>query len=553
MTTFVGVSAGSILTEQPARRQAFHNAPLPLRTCLDAKADLFASAELGVRASRATIVERNQTFAGAGGGGFGDVFYNRMLIEPDIADVGNLVSEQVFTVTVFNGYQTNQTLTGLNISDTQGLVLDGPASGSVWGPLQTRTYQLKLTLDGPPQIKSDISFTWSNGKTIKVSTSGSRIVMLPFQAMAPLTETLDWKTNVITSNNGTEQRIRLRNSPRQTLSGAHAVRGIDTQVAINQLYSWIGRTWAVGVWFEAQQVTGLAAGATFIPCVTNVYDYRAGSLVGVWGSTDINEALEVESVAANGLYLTTPLQNNYSTATVIPVRKGVVSGNATRKSVNLDSTVQITFNVSDNVSLATDTPTQYKGEDIYFDPLYLGNDEGPTDIIQTRLDRVDYEVGAFETYSPWTHSKVSRQIVYIHDNHSDLWKFRKWLHRRAGRLRPFWLPTFENDYILSMTGTLGSSITVLDKAHSTLGKSRTHIAILDRAGNWYAREVQDISAVPGTGKASLTLDSAVNVTVDNVVMICHIGLHRLDQDKVDLKHIGNKVCSCTVKVLEIEP
>lgn len=487
---------------------------------------------------------------------FADDFYNRILIEPSVFDAGNLISDQFYTIKVFNAYFTSKALTQLSISDSEGIVLAGPTTaGEIWGPLQTRNYQLTIQADGPPAINSRISFDWEGTEDdVIIPVTGSRIVMLPYQAEAPLNEELEWKTNVLTSNNGTEQRIRLRKNARQSIKASYPIPPEETNRAFNMAYGWVHRRWAVALWSETQYIGSIATGGTALTCNTSYYDFRANTLVAIWESPTRNEVIEIESVASGVLNLKRVLNTAYTNAILMPVRIGMVSGPIRQDSSGYQSVLQVEYNFSDNVDVGASAPAQFLNNDIYFN-YDLMSEDGVTDAISARIDEIDYETGVVEYYTPWRYNRRARNMYVINENPAQSWAFRRWLHRRAGRNRPFWFPTFGNDLRVAMEGNVGTSLRCYDDGYKNLGNKHNHIAIQKTDNTWIPLGVTGISVDGGFIQLALDMSTnpETNFDASLIKRVCFIGLHRLDTDRVEIEWFGNNMNDCTIRILEIAP
>lgn len=484
---------------------------------------------------------------------FADDFYDHIIINPTVIDVGNIVSEQFYTLSVFNGYFENKDLQNLSVTNSDGFSITGPAVGATWGPLQTRTYQLTITTDGPPTIDSSILFDWTGtADDTVVKLVGARIVMLPYQASAPWIENLEWKTNLLTSNNGKEQRIRVRRSPRQSFKAEYPIPNAAIQQAFNIAYGWINRRWAVGVWSETQYISSIANGSTSITCNTSSYDFRANGLICLWESYLKNDIIEVDSVSADSLVLKRVLSKEYSNAILIPVRLGMVAGgNLARNTNGYTSYLDVEYEITDNAVISSVTPEQYLNYDIYYDETLMGDEDGLTDTFKIRLDQVDYETGVVDYFAPWSNTKRARNVQFFNEGPQECWNFKRWLFRRMGRLRPYWLPTFENNLNVKVTGYVISSISCYPNDYQTLGKARTHIAILLNNGTWLPRIVTG-SAMNGE-YLNVALDLPIDVESSEIRMISYLGLHRLDTDRVEIEWIGNYVNRCAIRIMEIKP
>ena len=77
------------------------------------------------------------------------------------------------------------------------------------------------------------------------------LAIIPLQAMAPFRESLEWKTDISISFNGTEERLALRRRPRQYLDTDYQAQYEKMQDAFNTAYGALGLKWAVPYWPHA--------------------------------------------------------------------------------------------------------------------------------------------------------------------------------------------------------------------------------------------------------------------------------------------------------------
>jgi len=78
--------------------------------------------------------------------------------------------------------------------------------------------------------------------------------MLTLQPQAPAKESLAWKTDVIESMNGSEDRLQVRLSPRQQFQLSYPANAKETARAFNTIYGERGEQWLVPVWSQAQRL-----------------------------------------------------------------------------------------------------------------------------------------------------------------------------------------------------------------------------------------------------------------------------------------------------------
>lgn len=494
------------------------------------------------------LVEDPHNFGGKVVPSFSMEFYNRVLIEPAFIDAGNVVSEQVRTLSIFNGFFTSVTIEDIVTNNADGITLDGVPTPSVLLPLGTRIATLRIGTEGPPDIDAQFKFSFDSYRDLFVAITGSRVIALPYQVEAGFKEVLEWRTEVLTSNDGSEQRIQHRFKPRQEFSGNYHVPADQLARADNILYGWIGQRWAVPVWSESQLVG--AASGNEIPCLTGTTDIRISGLVMIWESPTKYEVIEVVDIGFASVTLARPLNNSYVRALLMPLRSGLGGGTGAIKKNGITGKISMSFDILDNIQLFDSAPAQYLGEDVYFDNTLMG-EEGLTDKYTARVDMVDY--GAVrETFLPWINRKIGRSTFFLLEDSQTMWTFRKWLHRRAGKLKPYWLPTFENNFRLDMTGPVSSSLIVKNDDFKGLGDKRIHLAIQYNDNTWQIRTITGVSVVDGDTSA-IGLNTPLNVDATFVKMVCYLGLKRLDTDSVTIEWVGGGVATSSIGILEILP
>lgn len=378
------------------------------------------------------------------------------------------------------------------------------------------------------------------------------LTVLPLHPQAPVLESLAWLTDVTDVFDGTaEARIALRSAPRQgfTYSFPANVSRSATQ-ALNTVWGGLRDRWAIPVWTEAQPVGRFSASVSELELAADYRDYRPESLALVWENPDLWELVEVDEVAAGGLLLAAPLAQAYRNAWVLPARVGRIEGTPTKNTNGATAVHSVRFEVQDNLTLVPEAPAQYLGEDLDTEEGLLTGAAVSDNLIQ-RVDAADFDTGAVSWRTPWFNPKTSRPFRRVLEGAEEVWDFREWLHRRAGRYRPFWQPSFENDLRILSQGNLGDSIEIAEDSYM-LSERRAHLIVQSDDGEWHPRAITMV-AVGDPGRVVLTLDSALNVDASRVLRTSYLGLKRLDADRISLNWSGGGVCVSSVRTLELNP
>lgn len=388
--------------------------------------------------------------------------------------------------------------------------------------------------------------------SLVTTTLFGQLTILPIPSQVPVGERLSWKTDIIPSRDGSEEAHQVRNLARRRYDYKLPANQDEYQRAFNTLYGARTNQWAVPMWTEAQQIGAVTGGQTSLTATTDSYDFRADSLALLWASPRDWQVVEIQTVNTGpdslDLYGTT---NAFSNAWLMPVRIGHIIGNINRDSNSHASEYTVGFDLEDLVEISSSAPAQYLFNDIYFDEWLFSGGKISDRLIQ-QVDYVDEELGVVAYRSPWTNGRVSRPMAKILETPAEVYAFRQFLYRRAGRYRKFWQPSFDSDLRVTSTGTVTDVLRISADDWDDHSDNRTHIAIEDSDGNWYARNIDSYAVASGTD-LNLTLDSAINVAASSIVRVSYLGLKRLETDIVDFDWLGGGACQVQIRMLELSP
>lgn len=556
MAVFTGVLIGSLVaslyqSDDPVARHPFYsnNGANPVASSMEANVPTDVGA-----APLTTVVE--QQFPVSHGGvkveAYGAIFYNRIIVSPATLNFGNLLVDATLQIEVFNAFLTTKTLDGISQSNLDGVTLTGPTPPTAFAALQSILYNVEaLTGEGPPTINGAYLFDFEAGiDDVTVSVVGQRILALPYLFQAGLKETLSWQTKVITSNNGYEQRMKTRRCPRQEFSFDIGIQSDQLSFLDSLMYAWRGNYFGLPISSEARNLTSPVSITDLVINVPTTFgDFREGGLVMIYNGPNDLEMLNIESLTSSTITVTTGATKAFTVdALVMPLRISRLLSHPKRKTTGHKVRLNANFQVTENTALVTAASAiQYKGLDVYLEqPLTLG--EYAIDTYTSRVDVIDFGTGVADTFAPWLKTKIQRNFGVQFESQEDAWNFRLWLHRREGKLRPFWMPTFESNFKLLSVGGLTTELKVKDEGQASLSTGRNDIAI-ETASGWILREVTN--KVVFAGDVLLTLDSSVAIDASEVLGISWLGRKRLSSDRLILNWTGNNTGNATLPILEL--
>lgn len=375
----------------------------------------------------------------------------------------------------------------------------------------------------------------------------------PWLPLAGMTESLEWMTDIIEAHDGTEQRIRVRQEPRQSFD---AVISLDSQVDLSRLRvglsAWQHQEWGWPCWHESVPLAAeLPPASASISIDTTTAEFRDGGLAIIYSGSADYEVVEVDNVADDELSLSEPTAVSHPAgAAVMPLRMARMSRQARRDDYAVEaSRISVTMQITDNAELTTEaSATQYLGYDVLSDPLLMPGETMPRQI-ERPIDVLDPGPGAWAQFARTGYPLISTGHRWQLKAREQAWAFRRWLHRRAGRLHPVWIPSRTHDLTLAARPTaVATTLQIRDVNYRNVGLSvpgMTHIAAFSANGAFVCRRIAD-AAAGSAGRENLTIDAALGFT--DVARVSFLCLHRLAADRVTMTwdRVGVATCSASM-------
>lgn len=512
-------------------------------------ASLESSPKSGTLTRTLPVSANARSLTGAVTKSFFHDYYNRIHITPVVLNFGNVIEQASQSIYIWNAYLLSTGL--INYITTDPLLSVSPSFTTLTALQELHAYVIAMP-GGIDNLDDTITFNWGTSEASTISILGTRVAILPYQARTQWQEIHEWYTNVIKSYDGTEQRRKIRANPRLTLEVEYPVPPTDRQRAQNLTQGWVGHGWVVPLWADAAYGSALSAGAMSVTVTNSDTVLQYASECVLWQDHLTYELVKIASIVGTTVTFVEPTVNAYSRPIVLPVANAVANQGIVRNTDGYRSDIKASYRVSSKPEIPEVVPAQYKGEDIYYSEQILPNNGMIPDDMLTRIDEVTNRVANSKFYAPWVNTQQSR--IYTVDNRTkaETLAFKKWLARRSGKFRPFWTPSFENDFTLTTTGYIINSFSCIDNGYTLYQTKRNHIAILKTDGTWIPCEILSYSSPVG-GVFSLTLDTNLNFNADQIKQVCYLGLKRLDTDRIEIYFPGNSRSYASLRIVEIEP
>ena len=475
-------------------------------------------------------------------GSYSDDLYHRVHILPARLDLGNISSSTTRDVWVWNAHVSGaQVVTNIEEVDTDGITISGDLTTPLtFYPNQERRYEVTIGTDGPPSIDAQIIWHFP-AEDPRVIVTGNRIVAWVWEPdwTTGIDESLEWRTSILESLNGGEQRVAMRSAPRRAFGfDFGAERGNQRYLEVAAT-GWSARVWLLPVWPDGQVLqASVAAGTTEIPVDTAGRDYAAGVLAIMIGvDPRENEMAEVIEVLPDRIRVKHPIvQDWHAGSAVYPGRTARASGGI-RFSRFTGRMVygRAEFDVvepSDGPA-ATGLP-MYRGAPVFeVEPTWR---DDPTVEHDRKKTVHDTGIALPAVYDAGEVPFIRQSNRWTAVGRAQLAALRAFLYLMEGRRGIVWMPAWAHDIELVAASSAGGSS--IDMAwmgyHLYLNTipGRRDVRIV-RGGNvQYARITSSSELDQDTER--LVLDQALAFDVDPAdTTVQFLTLMRLDTDRVE--------------------
>lgn len=528
---------------------AYGPLPVPAQTIGVKTGDLLAFVDRSVSGPfiRGFIGELPRELAGKCAASLQDNWFERIIVVPSSLDLGNVLStlnQNLELINLFRDVSLNWT--AFNNNAGAGITATNlPGLTHTILPLGNFNLNIEISTNGPPTIIGDLEFVTDQGN-ILVPLTGSRIILFPFQPNENLEETLEFNTDVLTSADGGEQRMRLRRAPRQIMQFIIQDFGDNERDRLNaMMFDWQARVFGVPVWWEQRLLqTNMNVSDTVVQIDTTFADFRVGSLIMLWDGFDSFETFSVDAITSNSL----TLQSGVLTARtagqtlIMPVRTAITGTDiGQRRSLTGPTATSIKFTALDNIDLSDVSSFPTYESRVLIDKLNK-SDRTKTEGLNRKLEVLDDGISQIQQRSSWTKSKPKLDWRLKSDDQQEIWEIRQLLHFLGGRHTSFWLGTGRSDIvpiidIVDLAGTIDMEFIDFGTFYQQV-LPRKDFQIIRKDGTRSQHRIAGSSVVTPNEIERLSFSPVVSpalplVDIDRIEFLT---LTRIESDKVKITH-----------------
>lgn len=471
-------------------------------------------------------------------------FYNRIHLSVAVLALGNVVGQQQRTVSVWNAHSYGVTLESLVLANSEGIEVSGqPPTPLSFVPLQERAWTITVSPEGPPTIDATATWSFDTGTVLNLSITGNRVSPWTWRPdwARGISESLEWMTDILEAEEGDEQRIGRRITPRQTWAFTSTAVRAERQAMEAAIAGWGARTWAVPLWPHGTDLKVAAQpGDTVLQAAGTYREFTAGGLALVIGDDAlVSEVVEVEAVTDTTIVLRRGLSRQWPLGTVIyPAKSARLTDVSISRFTGECSDAGVTFTVvapNPHPQLDPATLPQHRGYGV----LELRPDwsQAPALDADRRVAQSDNGTGIPRQVDRAGYPTLRQVLRYGPLGRVELDYMRQLQYYLAGRLRALWVSSQAQDFHLQALAAPGASnIDVAYTGYTAFLRNqvgRTDIRIQTRAGVQY-RQITGSTDL-GNGVERLGLAEPLQLLLDPAdgVEISFLSLIRGDSDRLE--------------------
>lgn len=375
---------------------------------------------------------------------------------------------------------------------------------------------------------------------------------IPPNWSTPVTERLEWLTDVLQSRSMAEQRRAIRLTPRRyfefVINPVDAVRSYVDQ--------WSHRIsderMLLPLWHDKGKLTDDAlTAATRLDLDTRWMEFVEGGLALLYYNPFKYETVEIDAIDDDGLDLSVGLADDWPEGTsVYPLRRAYMDPAINLSAITSrvgESTLEFMIDDQNPYDPGAEVLAIHEGY-----PVVM-MEPNRMDALDQQFGRImeelDLQIGRVRRYDENLRSYKTQFYNWQAKGREQHHKLRQTLYRLKGRQKGVWMPSFNEDIVLAANLTGGQNQMQIQKiGYHQLGgliSGRDRVLIRDNTGT------QRLVKLNGSANVSDTVER-LNLTA-NAGFAANAGrpgsfveLVRLDQDAIEITHHTDSEGVCEV-------
>ncbi|WP_027855202.1 hypothetical protein [Marinobacterium litorale] len=390
------------------------------------------------------------------------------------------------------------------------------------------------------------------------------IFRFPHNWSSSVTESREYKTDVMRSRDGTEQRRAMRSKPRKSLSFDVLLDGNDATALDYMLYALQPHVWLLPQWHRQRRLASSAATGTDILVLDQpvAYDAQAGDYLVLMRTGQEPEAQTIAAIAGDRVTITLvdTLEADWSTySAVYPAVPAQINGAASGKRLT-SGVLRLPLSFSYIVDSRPPVSSTLTADDTIGDlevlvrPInWVNSPEAGYAWVPMMIDA---QIGptAYETDGDLPPNTRKGEVTTETRAETDWWL--AFFDRCRGRQRPFLMPTWW-DINLQDPLTAGATFEVPGTelgTYLTGDPIHTHLMVRKRDRSLAFFEITALTANVNDGVTVITTTEAWAEAYEpwECVQACLVSVCRLASDRLEIEWITDEVAKFAIAIQIVE-
>lgn len=410
-----------------------------------------------------------------------------------------------------------------------------------------------------------------------------------------ITEKYEYKTDIITAYDGTEQRLKLRQYPRHFLTYDYSAMDLfQAQYLRGTIRQRQTNMWYIPMWHNPAYLVEnfVAEGFALKIDPQYMYNFDECEYITIHLEDDPTDSLGLNITREVNKYTTTEieLKNKISKRMVkentfiYPLRRCILQPTLDL-SYGYSNGSEVALNFEDlNVKSRIHIPTSYRYDYEYIDEEYnrfklpetfnglevfyvkptWEDDDANKLTVDKNTNRMDNETGVFMYDLKNNHSYDLHSYNMLFESQPRINNMIKFFKRMCGRYKTFYMPTWSNDFevekdIVAGKNFLYTKFKRLYKFYLGNGTQKYIVIFTKDFKSYiypimsYSYEVLKENDEPVKyGKLILQESITKSINKNNILMCSYFNLVRFDDDTLTLDYETNIVARATLLVKEVD-
>jgi hypothetical protein len=485
-------------------------------------------------------------------GSFFDDYYNRIHVDPLAFELGPISSQQVRQFSIWNAYTDSDfDVVDIQVTNGAGINVAGELPPFVLHKLQENFYTVTISAEGPPEINAEIRFIFDDlPASSPVIITGTRAIIFPYVPEIPVQETWSWLTDVMVSNDGQEQRVGLRASPRVAMAVKYLSVTQDEIRRIQTILTGSKNAFWVPYYQYATNIKTLApAGATAIEFDQVKTDVRNLEYVLITSPGERPALLRLLALTPTGATVEPLAADIPKNSLIVPCFSSMIENNGRMRRYGVNDAAETTLETLRFISREQfQRPGSTATLELFNSIPVLDRRPLANDLIDDDFDfsgdLIDYNIGAFRNIINWDFVKNIKRYQFQIERYTDptdLDYWRLFFDTVKGQLKPFYLSSYRPDQEVALQPAPGdNSIRLTGTSYYETFFNNPNFRGLELTFNSGLTQLVNVTEVSTlAGNTVITLDqNLLSSGWASIAQVSYLQKMRLNMDDVQLQHFG---------------